>query len=110
MSLTLAATSGTNYLAVEPQDRIARARAQNAALRRLDKQEKIVARKIEAGYALLSEAAAIRREALAAARDTGVPATELADRLNISLARVYQLLSDGNESAEENETDGVPIS
>jgi DNA invertase Pin-like site-specific DNA recombinase len=109
MSLTLAEKPGTNYPAVEPQDRIARARAQNAALKKLDRQEKVVSRKIEAGYKLLSEAAQIRRKALADARDTGIPVSELANRLNISLARAYQLLSDGTE--DEAEKDGhAPIS
>lgn len=102
MSLTLAVSSSINAGAVEPQDRVARARAQNAALRRLDREEKKVARKIEAGYALLSEAAQIRRDALTEARDTGIPVTELADRLNISLARVYQLLSEGSQNGDGN--------
>lgn len=51
-------------------------------------------RKIEQGYALLAEAAKIQRDALTAARDTGIPVSELADRLGISRARAYQLLSD----------------
>ena len=100
MSLTLTERPGISSLAVEPQDRVARARAQNAALRRLEREDKKVARKIEAGYALLSEAGRIRREALVEARATGIPVAELADRLDISLARAYQLLSEADSNGD----------
>jgi DNA-directed RNA polymerase specialized sigma24 family protein len=63
-------------------------------LRRVEIEEKRAARKVEAGQALLNEAATIRRKALSEARAAGVPVAELAEVLGVSVQRVYQLLSD----------------
>ena len=83
----------TNWVVPEP-DRVLRARRQEALLRELDRAEKKATRKAEASEALRYEAAQIRREALIAARSAGISASELAERLGVSVQRVYQLLQD----------------
>jgi hypothetical protein len=80
-------------------DRVLRAQRQEAALRKLAKEEKRATQKAEASERLRYGAAEIRRKALAEARATGVTAAELAETLQVSVQRIYQLLSDAGESA-----------
>src|SRR4051794_13518425 len=65
-----------------------------SALGRVKSEEKRAARKVEAGQAMLNEAATIRRKALSEARAAGVPVAELAELLGVTVQRVYQMLSD----------------
>jgi transcriptional regulator with XRE-family HTH domain len=74
-------------------DRVRKAREKDAAMRVLAAAEKRAEKKAEAGEALRYEAADIRRQALTAARATGVTVAELAEELGVSVQRVYQLLN-----------------
>lgn len=105
--LTSVVEATTNYPVSEPSDRVLRARKQDAALRQLERTEKKAAKKVEAGQALLNEAATIRREALIAARNSGIPAQELANTLQVSVQRVYQLLSDMVSPPDDDDNSGI---
>lgn len=105
--LTATLEEGTNYEVAEPSDRVLLARKQDAALRQLQRTEKKAARKVEAGQALLNEAAQIRREALIAARNSGIPVSELAELLKVSVQRVYQLLSDVLPQSDSDDNNGI---
>ena len=91
--LTAEVEQAKNWPMAEP-DRVARARKQEALLRELDRAEQRAVRKAEASERLRYEAAQIRREALVAAKSAGISAQELADKLGVSVQRVYQLLAD----------------